>query len=58
MDDGYWWISKFLVKEDLRGMGLAKELAKHLPRQARGMACPIEGVTGPFLPTEDLVRFY
>lgn len=57
-DDGRWWIMEFVINPKFRGKGLARELAKHLPRKCRLYAYPLFNMKGNKLDLEALTRFY
>lgn len=52
-----YWVDEFVIYPDFRGKGLANELAKHLPKTCRLIACPLID-KGRQLTTEQLVKFY
>jgi GNAT superfamily N-acetyltransferase len=55
MSDGFIWISEFFLLRKYRGKGLARELARHLPRRCRLLASPY---TVDSLPKTALIEFY
>lgn len=56
--DGWWWIAEFVINPKFRGKGLARELAKHIPRKSRLYAWPMFNMPGKKLGVDDLKNFY
>lgn len=56
--DGYWWIDYFVIYPKFRGKGLARNLAKHIPRKAKLLAWPMYNLLGKKLNVDSLVKFY
>jgi GNAT superfamily N-acetyltransferase len=57
-EDGYHWISEFLLYPEFRGRGLARKLASHIPPRAKLLAYPLMGQPGEKLALEHLIEFY
>lgn len=55
--DDYWKIGAFFIKQEFRGKGFARRLAKHLPKRCSLYAEPFDNATSG-LELKALKRFY
>lgn len=56
--DGYWWIEELVIYLKLRGKGLAKKLASHIPQKSKLLAYPLLNLKGRKLSKDQLINFY
>ena len=57
-EDGYYWISEFLIYPEYRGRGFARKLASHMPRKAKLLCYPLMKQGSDILQLDALVAFY